>query len=76
MARRAYQEFLEVMSKEHPGQLGKLDDAIKAIQPRVRLHEPLVEVVARGDGSRPIHLLKGGAPCAAACAPARSKTRN
>ncbi len=48
------------VEKEHPRRLGKLDDAIKAIQPRVRLREPLVEVVSRGDGSRPIHLLKGG----------------
>ena len=48
------------VEKEHPGALSKLDDAIKAIQPRVRLHEPLVEVVSRGDGSHPIHLLKGG----------------
>ena len=35
--------------KEHPGQLGKLNDAIKPLEARVRFHEPKIEAVFHGD---------------------------
>ena len=48
------------VEKEHPGQLGKLNDAIKPLEARVRFHEPKIEAVLHGDGPKKIHLLKGG----------------
>ena len=48
------------VEKEHPGQLGRLNDAILPLEARVRFHEPKIEAVSRGDGARNIHLLKGG----------------
>jgi hypothetical protein len=48
------------VEKEHPGQLGRLNDAILPLEARVRFHEPKVETVFHGDGPKRIHLLKGG----------------
>jgi hypothetical protein len=45
---------------DHPGQLGKLDGAIKSLEVRVRFHEPQAEVVCRDGAPRKIKLLKGG----------------
>jgi len=48
------------VDKEHPGQLGKLNDAIKPLEARVRFHEPKIEAVFHGEGPKKIRLLKGG----------------
>ncbi len=48
------------VEKAHPGQLGKLNDAITAIELRMRFHEPKIEAIFHGDGPKKIPLLKGG----------------
>lgn len=48
----------EQAEKSHPGQLDKLDAAIKPLEARIQFHEPKAEAVTGGAGK--IHLLKGG----------------
>jgi hypothetical protein len=54
----------DVMKKadaEHPGQLAKLNGAIKEVERRVRLHEPKSDAVFQNGGAPPkTHLLLGG----------------
>ena len=49
------------LEKNQPGQFGKLNDAIKSLERRVRFHEPKVEAVFQSGAPRAIRLLKGGA---------------
>jgi Protein of unknown function (DUF1553)/Protein of unknown function (DUF1549)/Planctomycete cytochrome C len=48
------------VEREHPGQLERLNDAIKSLEPRLRFHEPKVEAVFHGEAPKKIYLLKGG----------------
>ena len=48
------------VERDHPGELAKLNEAIKSLEMTARFHEPKVEAVYQGHSAKAIHLLKGG----------------
>ena len=48
------------VEREHPGELAKLNEAIKSLEMTARFREPKIEAVFQGGNPKRIHLLKGG----------------
>jgi hypothetical protein len=48
------------VQKDQPGQLEKLDAAIKSLESRLRFHEPKVDAVLQDGGPGKVRVLKGG----------------